>query len=102
MGNMEIGDAPQELDKLTQEEARMASTELLKITHGVHYRVQGFDGRVQEVHHKVRDIDDKLEQARSGQGQVLHIGVVRGRKLDQACAIWEHVVMRQGRDGMPT
>jgi len=42
MGNEEIEDALQELDKLTQEEARMASAELLKITHGV---------------------DDKLEQA---------------------------------------
>lgn len=35
MGNMEIEDALQELDKLTQEEARMASAELLKVTRGV-------------------------------------------------------------------
>jgi len=56
MGNEEVEDALQELDKLTQEETRIASAELLKITHGV-------DERVQEVHDEVRDIDDKLEEA---------------------------------------
>jgi hypothetical protein len=39
----------QRLDKLTQEEARMASAELLKVTHGV-------DGKVEDVHAKVQDI----------------------------------------------
>ena len=33
MGHAEIEDALRELDKLTQEEARMASAELLKIAH---------------------------------------------------------------------
>jgi len=63
MGNVEIEDALQELDKLTLEEARIASAELLKITHGVDDRVKGVDERVQEVHDEVRDIDDKLEEA---------------------------------------
>jgi len=70
MGNMEIEDALQELDKLTQEEARVASAELLRITHGVDGkvmgvddRVKGVDERVQAVHGEVRDIDDKLELA---------------------------------------
>ena len=41
MGNTEIEDALQGLDKLTREEARMASAELLRMTH---------------------DVDEKLEQ----------------------------------------
>jgi hypothetical protein len=50
VGNVEIDHALKGLDKLTQEEARMASAELLKITHGVDDRVKGVDERVQEVH----------------------------------------------------
>ena len=57
MGNVEIEDALQKLDKLTQEEARIASAELLRITHGVDDRVKGVDERVQAVHGEVRDIN---------------------------------------------
>jgi adenylosuccinate synthase len=35
MGKNDIEDALKKLDKLTQEEARMATAEVLKITHGV-------------------------------------------------------------------
>ena len=35
MGNTDIEDSLEKLDKLTQEEARMASAEQLKIAHGV-------------------------------------------------------------------
>jgi hypothetical protein len=48
-GNTDIEDSVQRLDKLTQEEARMASAELLKVTHVV-------DGKVEDVHRKVQDI----------------------------------------------
>ena len=86
MGNTEIEDSLQRLDKLTQEEAIMASTELLKITHDVEGRVMGVDDRVkdvksgvqnvgervegvgdkvQDVGNKVLEIDGKLEQANS-------------------------------------
>ena len=49
MGNTEIEDMLQELDKLTQEEARMASAELLKITHSVDGKVQGIDNKLDQV-----------------------------------------------------
>jgi len=48
IGNRDVEDSLQRLDKLTQEEARMASAELLKITHGVEDTIQ--------------DVDDKLDQ----------------------------------------
>ena len=44
----------QRLDKLTQEEARMASAELLKVTHGV-------DGKVEDIHDDVQDIGSKVQ-----------------------------------------
>jgi hypothetical protein len=48
-GNTDIENSVQRLDKLTQDEARMASAELLKVTHGVHGEVQDISGEVREV-----------------------------------------------------
>jgi hypothetical protein len=77
-------DSLERLDKLTQEEARMASAEQLKMTHsvdrkviGVDDRVKGVEGQVQGVRGDVQDVrvdvqdvgsrvqgvDDKLDQA---------------------------------------
>jgi len=83
MGNKDIEDALQKLDRLTQEEARMAAAELMKITHAVDDRVKGIDERIQgvgdnveDVDHRVRGIDHKVQDIR---------GDVQGanRKLDQ-------------------
>jgi hypothetical protein len=73
-GSREIEDSLERLDKLTQEEARMASAEMLKMTHSVEGKVmevdntvKGVEGRVrgdvQGVHDKVQDVDDKLDYA---------------------------------------
>ena len=77
MGNREIEDSLERLDKLTQEEARMASAEMLKVTHSVDGKVMGVDGRVKRVEGKVQDVDDKVQAIDSN---------VRGvdDKLDQA------------------
>jgi archaellum component FlaC len=61
IGNVEIEDALQELDKLTQEEALMASAELLKVTHGVDDRVKDVDERVQEVGGDVQDVGKRMQ-----------------------------------------
>ena len=82
-GNTEIDGSLDKLDKLTQEEVRMASAEQLKMTHsvdgkvmviddrvkGVDDRVKGVEGKVQDVcddvqdvRDDVRDVDDKLDQ----------------------------------------
>jgi hypothetical protein len=70
MGNRDIEDSLERLDKLTLEEARMASAEQLRMTHSVDDRVRGVEGQVQEVRDdlqdvgdKVQDVDDKLDQA---------------------------------------
>jgi hypothetical protein len=82
IGNNDIEDALKRLDRLTQEEARMASAQLLKITNaidsevreiadnvlvvddrvaGVDDRVAGVDERVAGVDDRVKDVDDKVK-----------------------------------------
>ena len=81
IGNNEIEDALKRLDRLTQEEARMASAQLLKVTNaidsevreiadnvlvandrvaGVDDRVACVDNRVKEVNDGVKVVNDKL------------------------------------------
>ena len=68
MGNKDVEGALQKLDRLTQEEARMAAAELMKITYAVDDRVRVVDGRVQSVGNnleivgnEVRDIHDGVQ-----------------------------------------
>jgi methyl-accepting chemotaxis protein len=60
-GNTEIEDSVQRLDKLTQEEARMASAELLKVTHGVNGKVDDVHGEVQDIGNKVQNVDNRVQ-----------------------------------------
>ena len=55
IGRSKVEDALKRLDKLTQEEARMASAQNLKITHTVDERVRG-------VVDTVVAVDDKITQ----------------------------------------
>ena len=76
IGNTEIEDSLERLDKLTQEEARMASAELLKMTHIV-------DDGVKDVKGKVLDVRDGVQDVR---GDVQDVGtkvqLVDGRVQD--------------------
>jgi uncharacterized protein YoxC len=60
-GNRDIEDSLERLDKLTQEEARMASAELLKMTHGVDGKVMGVDDRIKGVEGKMQDVHDDVQ-----------------------------------------
>ncbi|KAI0267942.1 hypothetical protein BGY98DRAFT_1068907, partial [Russula aff. rugulosa BPL654] len=57
VGNTDIEDSLQRLDRLTQEEARMASAELLKVTHTVDNRVQGIGSDVNVISSDVREVN---------------------------------------------
>ena len=65
IGNTEIEDSLNRLDRLTQEEARMASAELLRITHGVDDRVQDVHTDVQDVGRKVQGIEGRVQDVLS-------------------------------------
>jgi hypothetical protein len=53
MGKNDIEDALNRLDRLTQEEARMAAAQLLKVTNTIDNRVAGVDERVANVGERV-------------------------------------------------
>jgi hypothetical protein len=65
IGRTDMEDALKSLDKLTQEEARMATAEVLRATHIIDERVLAVDNRVASV-------DDKVEE------------VINGGKISQA------------------
>ena len=94
IGNNEIDDALKRLDRLTQEEARMVSAQILKITNaidsevgeiadhvlvvddrvagvdervaGVDERVTGVDNRVAGIGDQIQDVDDKVMAVMDG------------------------------------
>ncbi|KAH8983008.1 hypothetical protein EDB92DRAFT_2106421 [Lactarius akahatsu] len=68
IGRKDIEGALQRLDKLMQEEARMASAEVLKITHGVEEdvknvadKVQDVDRTMQGIGERVKGVDDRVK-----------------------------------------
>ena len=53
-------DALKRLDKLTQEEARMAAAQNLKVTHTVDERVKGVVDTIEAIDNKVADVDGRV------------------------------------------
>ena len=57
----DLEDALKKLDRLTQEEARMALAEMLRITHNVRDEVKIVDGKVGKVENKVDGVGDQVQ-----------------------------------------
>jgi uncharacterized protein YoxC len=60
-GMADLEDALKKLDRLTQEEARMAHAEVLGITQRIRNEVKVVDGKVERVEDKVEDVGDKVD-----------------------------------------
>ena len=60
-GTADLEDALKKLDRLTQEEARMANAEVLRIAHDIRSGVKVVDGKVEEVVDKVGGVGDKVQ-----------------------------------------
>ena len=90
-------DSLDKLDKLTQEEARMASAEQLKITHSVEGKVSGVDDRVKSVEERVQDVrgdvQDVGNRVQSVEGTVQDVRVdvqdVRGIDVLNVLVEWK-------------
>ena len=89
--NTDIEDSLEKLDKLTQEEAQMASAEQLRITHSVEGKVMVVDERVQiigddmqDVGKKVEDVNNKVQGIDDGMKDVRDEVQGVHRKLDDA------------------
>ncbi|KAI9430585.1 hypothetical protein H4582DRAFT_2086538 [Lactarius indigo] len=61
VGRRDIEDALQRLDRLTQEEARMATAEVLRLTHGVDDKVRAVDDRVRQVDDRMVVVNDNVK-----------------------------------------
>ena len=59
-------DALKRLDKLTQEEARMATAEVLRSTHAIDGRVLAVDNKLASVDDRVAKVDDKVAEVING------------------------------------
>ena len=57
----DLEDALKTLDRLTQEEARIANAEVLRITQSIRDGVKVVHGKVEEVGDKVEDVGEKVE-----------------------------------------
>ena len=80
IGNDDIGDALKRLDRLTQEEALMASAQLLKIANAIDNEVGEIavnvlvvDDRVAGVDERVAGVDDKLVAVIDGAQYIFYI-----------------------------
>ena len=71
LGKTEIEDSLKRLDKLTQDEVRMATAQLLTLTHCVDDKVTRIDNEVKCVGGKVRDVDDKVTVVHEGTQYVM-------------------------------
>jgi hypothetical protein len=58
IGKTDLEDALKRLDKLTQDEARMATAEVLRATHAINERVLAVDDRVASVGNQVAEVID--------------------------------------------
>jgi hypothetical protein len=59
-GMADLEGALKKLDRLTQEEARMALSEVLRITNNVRKEVKVVDGKVESVEGKVENMGDNV------------------------------------------
>ena len=69
-GMADLEDSLKKLDRLTQEEARMANAEVLRITQSIRDGVEVVDGKVEEVGDKVEGVGDKVEEVGDKVGDV--------------------------------
>jgi hypothetical protein len=66
IGRTDMEDALKRLDKLTQEEARMATAEVLRTAHAIDERVRGVNEQVLAVGDRVASVHDKVAEVING------------------------------------
>jgi methyl-accepting chemotaxis protein len=109
IGRSDMEDALKRLDKLTQEEARMAVAQILKVTHTVDEGLRGvadtvvtIDNRMANVNDQVADVNDRVARV-DDRVAVLddRMAIVNDRVAiinDRVASI--DLIMRQGAGGL--
>jgi hypothetical protein len=72
MGRTEMEDGLKRLDKLTQEEARMATAQVLKVTHTVDERVRGVADGIVDVDDRVAGVDERVRTVQDNVAVVIN------------------------------
>ena len=72
-GITKLEDGLTKLDKMTNEEARLANAEVMRLSHIIDMKVEGVDEKVQGVGAQVKDVDEKVQ----GVGE--NVKVVEGK-----------------------
>jgi tetrahydromethanopterin S-methyltransferase subunit G len=72
IGRTDVEDALKRLDKLTNEEARMAIAENLRATHAVDERVMGVTEQVLAVDDRLANVDDRVANVNDKVTEVIH------------------------------
>ncbi|KAH9055238.1 hypothetical protein EDB87DRAFT_1341233 [Lactarius vividus] len=75
VGRRDIEDALARLDKLTQEEARMAAAQILRLTHSVDDKVKVVDNKVAVVGNQMKLVDNKMNDMDNKMDIVLNDGI---------------------------
>jgi hypothetical protein len=98
-------DALKRLDKLTQEEARMAVAQNLKATHSVDERVRGVASTVIAMDNRVAHVDDKVAEVIHGvqvifcrTSAMLNLNTSDGKETKQVINQTNQVVTQTAND----
>ena len=94
-GRKDVEDALQRLDKLTQEESRMAAAEALTIARGIDDNVKDVYGRVKSVGMKIEGMDDKVQGVDHKVGSVIQ-GVLYFHSLPPELSLAFYSIRRDG------
>ena len=87
-GATKLEDGLQKLDKMTNEEARMAGAEVLRLAHKIDEGVKGVDNKVQGIGNQVKDVDEKVQ----GVDKNLQVVGVQVQGVDENVKIVEEKV----------
>ncbi|KAH9959282.1 hypothetical protein BC827DRAFT_524479 [Russula dissimulans] len=97
-GRKDLEDALKRLDKLTHEEARMATAEILKATRTVDERVTGVDVRVANVDDRVANVDNRVRVVDDKVAVVIHDGNQAKEVLQQTADNVDQIKQSQMRE----
>ena len=98
-------DALKRLDKLTQEEARMATAEVLRSTHAIDGRVLAVDDKLASVDDRVAKVDDKVAEVINGAPiissqarEILNLNPSDGKEAKQVIKEANQVIKQTAND----
>ncbi|KAH9024225.1 hypothetical protein EDB85DRAFT_1894446 [Lactarius pseudohatsudake] len=100
VGRKDIEDALKRLDRLTQEEARMASAQILRLAHSVDGKVKVVDDKVTGVGNQMKDVDDKMKDMDNKMDIVLNDAMDAKAVLQQTSSRVDDVKWNQLRESL--